>query len=173
VVQEFTPEVMAITAVCCAMRALSMTSEVGYRTNGGLASRICLSIGARLREQMEYDRYARSDHPSLAAFASRYPEVNRRVWARWRRKLREVREAPWPLPVVQATGGLLLRRLCDVAPDRFTLSLEAVGRGHRAAVLLLSQETVEMLNDIEERAAVARPMLLPMRVPPIPWRYQE
>src|SRR6185503_5721346 len=125
--------------------------------------------------QVEANRVAKEEknwehRDVLAAFRARYPNADRHVWAKWRRKLAIARE-PWSKETGIHLGGALLHALTKAAPQHFELQM--IRQGPRTtAHLKLSEATEEMMMDIETRAAVARPILMPMIIPPIPWRYE-
>ena len=146
---------------------------------------ICLAIAAAARDEIEYRRWVSEqveanrvakeernwEHRDvLAAFRVRYPNANRKVWGKWRRKLAIAREE-WTKETSLHFGGALLHALIQAAPQHFELHMIRQGprtTGH----LKLSAETEEMMMDIEARAAVSRPFHMPMIIPPIPWHYE-
>jgi hypothetical protein len=81
-----------------------------------------------------------------------------------------VKTKPWTTREQVAVGVALLTLLTRVAPQHFGVELRFTAKNKQTYVLTLAPETRDMLNDLEDRAAVARPLLLPMRIPPNPWR---
>jgi len=108
----------------------------------------------------------------LAAFKRRYPNADRRTWRTFRRKL-ELAKTEWDKETGVQLGGALLHALLEAAPHRFELATRTLAKGRTQNYLRLSEATMDMLRDVEARAEVARPMLMPMIMPPIPWRYDE
>jgi DNA-directed RNA polymerase len=161
-----------VLTVCIALRGVA---EFGNNNtiDRGQATATFRGIAQAIRLQLEYERWTKAAEADvLAAFRRRYPTVNRKVWQRWRRKVEAVRAEAWPESVVMTTGALLVGELVGVAPERFGIEMKRV-QGRTIRTIVLSQETQEMLNDVTARAEVARPVLLPMIVPPLDWRYTE
>lgn len=144
-------------------------------------------ISTSVRDEIEYQRWVTEQQAAnkaarkegdwnhvdlLAKFKRTYPNVLQRVWAKWRQKVDALREERWPVPVAVSFGAELLGILCRVAPEHFTIVLRRAGK-QTTAYLELSPATIEMLNDIENRAAFARPQFMPMIIPPIPWAYPD
>jgi hypothetical protein len=133
-----------------------------------------------VRDEIEYLRWM-AEHKTpepgerdvLAAFKAQYKSPIRAVWARWRRKVEATRCEPWEKEAQLALGVHLLHLLCKVAPERFSIVEEPrAGMVGHVKSLRVAQETLELMNDIETRAALARPRLMPMTIPPKPWRYE-
>jgi len=171
-VQLVDAEQLAVLTVCVALRSVTDFGSNGV-ASPGQATALFRGIANAIRMQIEYERWTKAaERDVLAAFHRRYPTVNRKVWQRWRRKVDAARAEAWPESVQMATGGLLVGLLVEVAPARFSIEMKRV-QGRTIRTIVLSQETQEMLNDVTARAEVARPVLLPMIVEPLPWRYQE
>ncbi len=108
-------------------------------------------------------------HVNLAeAFKKRHPTADSRSWKRFSARLGAARQ-PWDHHVSMQVGSALIQALLDAAPGHFTLDISNRGGMRTQRRLRLSEETQRVLRDIEVRAEVARPMLLPMLIPPIPW----
>jgi hypothetical protein len=149
-------------------------TSVAARVSGGIRDE--LQYRTWVAEQEKANRLAREagdeEHVNvLARFRARYPNVDRKVWARWRRKLEEVRTG-WDERTGLHLGACLISQLCQAAPTRFEAAIRKMSGGRTQRHLKLSPDTIEMLNDIETRAAVARPLLMPMLIKPLPWRYE-
>lgn len=149
---------------------------------------VALGIASAVRDELEYRRWVSAqvaankaakeakdwDHVDvLAAFKRRYPAADRKTWARWRKKIELAREERWDRPTSVALGAALISALVEAAPGRFEVAQRAVEGGRKQSYLRLSEETMGLMNDIEVRAEVARPQLMPMIIPPIPWQYEE
>lgn len=148
-----------------------------------LAKDICQSV----RDELEYVRWvaeqkatnkaAKEDKDAehrdvLAAFEREYPSPDRRVWATWRRKLKIEREAKGPEDVQVVFGSLLIALLVEASDGRFAVTQRSLGAAKTQSQLRLDDRTRAMMQDIEARKMVARPMLMPMIIPPIPWKYE-
>jgi len=144
-----------------------------------------LGIAGGVRDEIEYRRWVSEqiaanrvakeernwEHRDvLAAFRARYPNANRKVWGKWRRKLALAREA-WSKETSIHFGGALLHALLKAAPKHFEIYMIRQG-ARTTANLKLSEATEATMQDIETRAAVSRPLYMPMIIPPIPWRYE-
>lgn len=103
----------------------------------------------------------------LAAFKRQSPQADRKTWTRWRRKIEALQKETWDKETSLQLGAALLHAMVESAPTRFELTQSTKD----TRVLQLSEETMAMMRDIEERASVARPRLMPMLIPPLPWIY--
>lgn len=187
--QEIDPKQAAVITLSCACTvATSGLSQDGTAQGAGVASSITLlakRISGALRDQIEYEQWkaaetqrnaeaARSKveghKDRLKALQLTYPNLDRRVWAKWRAKLELARQG-WTEAESIAVGTALVRSLVDVAPDRFLIA-ERPCNGGVQYFLDTTPEVREIMADVRERAEVARPLLMPMICPPIPWRYE-
>lgn len=108
----------------------------------------------------------------LRRFQAAFPSANRRAWSRFAAKVSGARSAKWSEDVRFAVGGALATALSNGAPDWFEVAPHGDGPAHRNPLcVLLTPAAVERMADVDVRAEVARPLLLPMIVPPNPWRY--
>lgn len=107
----------------------------------------------------------------LAALRARHPDVDRRTWASWRRKLEITKAEPWDKPTSLAFGGWLLEKLQETSDGRISIGHRPLSGGRTEAFVQLSPETEALLSDIDSRAEVARPLRLPMLCEPLPWDY--
>jgi DNA-directed RNA polymerase len=134
-----------------------------------------------IRDEMELARWlsekkaeAKAGDPQarnvLAAFKKRHPSVDRHAWARWRKKVAAQR-VEWDQATSIHLGTALLKALVDVAPDHFSIETRKLRGGRTQLYLGLSESTQEALADRLTRRALALPHYLPMRCPPVPWRY--
>lgn len=149
---------------------------------------LSIEIAVVMRDQIEFDRWEAeqkaakklakqegdAEHEDqLALFRKRYPNATCRDWAKWRRKIDAARLEPWDKQRQVHIGSALIHWLTVAAPHRFEVAHRRLPGGKTQAYLKLSDETVEMMLDLEARAAIARPRLMPMLIPPIPWHYDE
>jgi hypothetical protein len=128
-------------------------------------------IASGIRMQVEFDRWSEGNEALLRRLRTQFPNLHRNVWRRWRIKVDAMREAPWSPSDEAALGGCLMHLLVQAAPTRFRIELASV-RGKPTAHLVISDATMELIDDATRRAEVARPLLMPMTCPPIPWRYE-
>lgn len=128
-------------------------------------------VAAAARIQVEYDNWSSDAEPAvLKRLERRYPHVNRNVWTRWRRKVDAARET-WEPAIETALGCHLIALLAEAAPTRFSIT-HIIQRGKTVAHLQVTEETLALIDDLATRAEIARPVLMPMICPPIPWRYE-
>lgn len=176
----------AVRGVC----SLTSHAEAGL----GFSSITACSwrLAEALRDQLEYDRWSREESEKdkeaagqegyksrLDALRYTYPNMDRRTWSKFCAKLEQARNGdtwdadPKVKTVRVAVGALLLHCLVEAAPGKFKLGQIARKGGGHQAVLEVTSEMQEVLNDVRERAEVARPLLMPMICEPLPWRYDD
>jgi DNA-directed RNA polymerase len=104
-----------------------------------------------------------------------HPEADRRSWTRFASRIEGARSARWSDDVRAEVGALLADALATGAPAWFEVA--RIGEDPRAEwrpiCVALTDHAVERMADVGTRAEVARPLMLPMIVPPNPWRYRE
>lgn len=109
----------------------------------------------------------------LKALEATYPNVSRAVWARWRAKVQALREEKWSkADTAIPLGEKLLHELSAVASDRITIAHRGISAGRTQITVELTEKAEEEMRDIKTRMEVARPRLMPMVIPPNPWRYE-
>jgi hypothetical protein len=180
-IQLLSADILAVITLRCSLRAAR-----GESANVAAVPYIAREIASSVRDELEYQTWiaaqaatnkaakeAHTPHRDvLAAMRARYPEVDRKVWRRWRRRVAAERSEKWDEAVSVSFGSALLKALCEAAPERFEIAAVRLDAGRKRNILRLSPETTQLMDDIEVRAEVARPMLMPMLIPPIPWRYE-
>ena len=172
----------AVTAVL-----VKQCSSAGAPMKTNSVTTTALRIAETLLDQLEYDRWCAAeeqrnaeakrskvaDHQDrLRALKLRYPNLDRRVWSKWRAKLEIAATVEWSKEECLGLGTMLIALLCKVAPDRFVVEERVLRGGYTQYVLTPTESVLEVMRDVRERALVARPMLMPMLCPPIPWRYE-
>jgi DNA-directed RNA polymerase len=130
------------------------------------------NIASATRMQVEYDKWAQGNDALDRKLRAKFPTLHRNVWRRWRTKVNALREEPWPPAVEVTLGATLIHLLVQSAPTRFRIETQSV-RGKPTVHLVISDETIELLNDVTTRMEVARPLLMPMICEPLDWRYEE
>jgi hypothetical protein len=148
----------AVTTVALEMAA-AVRDEINYRA--WVADQVAGNEAAREAQDFEH-------RDVLLAFRRRYPQADRKTWTRWRRKIEALERETWDKETSLQIGAALVHALVAAAPDRFEIATTPKDLRY----LRLSEETVAMMQDIEARAAVARPRLMPMLIEPLPWRYE-
>lgn len=176
----FEPDVAAFIAVSVALKAPVLASS---RVGNPLATygrRVC----AVLRDQADHDQWiartakeAETDPAAkrlLDRWRFRNPQKDRRSWTRFAGRIEGARSSKWSDDVRTDVGAALASTLAEAAPAWFELG--RVGGGPKRnwpTCLLLTPMAVERMADVEARSEVARPVLLPMLIPPNPWRYVD
>lgn len=181
-IQLLSAETLAVITTVRALTNAQVPADTSATVTG-----LALDIAVAVRDELDYRDWvdaqvadnkaaqeARNwDHVDLlAAFKRRYPSADRRSWRRFRRKLEHVRAEPWDRPTQVQLGSALINALVEAAPDRFEVEARRVSDGRTQNYLRLSAETQATLRDVEARAEVTRPMLMPMLIPPLDWRYE-
>ncbi len=185
--QVIEPEKAAVIVLSVACRAgLRMVEKVAGNSLGGTLAAHAKEIAGALRDQLHYDRWVASERQlnkeaarsqveghkdRLYALQKRYPTLDRRVWRKWAAKLELAALAEWDEKQAIVLGSALLRLLCDVAPDKFVIEERKTAVGVQY-VLGVTEQVREVMNDVTQRAEVARPLLMPMICPPNPWQYE-
>ena len=181
------PAAVIVLSNACTATSSSRTGGGAFgASTGSSITLLAQRISAGLRDQIEYERWSAAEEQRnkeakrskaaghedrLRALKLTYPNLDRRVWARWRAKLELAREK-WSEVESIAIGTALIRALVDVAHDRFVIAERPMNGG--VQYFLDTTESVrEVMSDVRERAMVARPLLMPMICPPIPWRYEQ
>lgn len=176
----FSPDVLAVIAVATALRATPLAGVRLGKTVPVFSRQVCNV----LRDQADHDRWvgaqrkAADKDPEAKAALGRWkrlhPDGSRRAWTRFASRLEGARTSRWPDDVCAAVGGVLIQALVEGAPDWFAREQVGSDPAHmRPICITLTDRAVERMADIETRAEVARPLLLPMLIPPNPWRYAE
>ncbi len=173
-------DVLAVIAATVVFRAAVVGGPLSA------LARVAKDISSVARDEIEYRNWVAEQKVAntlarkegewthvdlLARFQRTYPEVLQRVWAVWRRKVNALREEKWPDPVQVSFGSALVDIICRAAPEHFSTVLQKSG-GKTTRYIALSGKTREMLKDVEERAAVARPLKMPMIMRPLSWGVQ-
>ncbi|WP_458098571.1 hypothetical protein [Roseomonas sp. WA12] len=209
VFQSFGADVLAVVAVCTALRAGILTASVVGTTCTVFNKR----VGVVLRDQADHDRFVAEQEAAqrkavaplrkaakvaaaqqdaelvrelskvlsethadqlLKDWRRRHPEANRRAWGRFAARITGARSTKWSEDLVSSIGGALGDALVTGAPEWF--GKDQVGDGlptHRPMCITLTPKAVEAMADASARAEIARPMLRPMIIPPLPWQYRE
>ncbi len=183
-------EELAVITVCTTLRAVGGPATDGNRSASAISS--CAMIARVAQEQLGFDHWveeqkkvnkvakeAKGDPEAephrdlLKALRNAHPDVDRRTWAKWRKKLEITKADPWDKAVCLAFGGWLLDALERTSEGRIKVAQRAISGGRTEAYVALSAETEELLRDLDSRAEVARPLRMPMLIPPIPWSYTQ
>lgn len=181
-------EVLSVIAVGVALRTKNLP---GTDRRGQPLPTFNGRIAHAVRDQRDFDRWSseqrkaareqdkeeRAAEPADVAL-QRFERMNQgkrnrsRAWARFVERMEIARTADWSPNDEHSVGTFLAGALVEAAPKWF--AVEEVGAkksAHAPMCLVLTDYAVGRMADSEDRASVARPMLLPMLVPPNDWRY--
>jgi DNA-directed RNA polymerase len=182
-IQLLDASTLAVITVIQGMNAARGQGDVVSQTSAvskeiAAAARDELNYRTWVTEQVAANKAAKEDQDwehrdLLKAFKSRYPQADRKTWRRWAKKLELMQAEAWDEETSVQLGATLLHALVEAAPTRFEIAATPMDKGRSKSYLRLSAETLELMKDIEARAEVARPRLMPMLIPPIPWAYSD
>lgn len=129
--------------------------------------------GAKVRALSKVLSEVREDE-LLRAFRRRNPQADRRAWSRFAARIEGARSKPWDEDTGLSVAGFLADAMTRGAPDWFEMGRLGDGPDHRnPTCVVLTPHAVEQLAEATTRAELARPMLLPMLIPPNDWRHVE
>ena len=103
-------------------------------------------------------------------------EVNPKAIRRWMRKLDDLTTQKWTPGERAHLGTVLLEAILPHMEDIFTLKVVRTKRGrtHRMeSTIKMTEEFLELLHEQHMAAAVLRPWVLPMVIPPTDWRMES
>lgn len=176
-VQLLDADVLALITVCSALRGVLCESD---GTDIPVTS-LSYSVAASVQDEVNFRTWIKGqrdrrkedgEHRDLeAAFKRAYPNPDQRAWRQWRRKMEIAVTEQWDNPTRLQLGAALLQWLLEVSP-RFE-KFERWEKNVRKLHFRLTAETIEMMNDLEQRRALVRPRLMPMLIPPRDWEYDD
>lgn len=165
------PEELAVLALAVCLRVEAEATEAGY--TGKPVRTVCLELAQALVIEVQYRRWqGGADKSVAAAVARRYPAMDARTWRRLRKRLEDVDPLSWSPAERLQIGAALLEAVTTACPEHFVTSTRNAGGGRTETVLGLGEEARRLLDDRTARAEVARPLLMPMLIQPIDWRYE-
>jgi DNA-directed RNA polymerase len=100
-------------------------------------------------------------------------KVDTRAFRKWQQKLQIVADEKWSLETGVQVGAFLLELMVRNSDGWFEIVNQAIVGGKTERRLVLSQAAIEAMSDLNTRAEVARPYLMPMIVRPARWRRVE
>lgn len=176
-VQLLDADVLALITVCSALRGVLCESDGVDVPVTALAYSVAASVQdeVNFRVWIKEHRERRKEDGSLrdleAAFKRAYPNPDQRAWRQWRRRMDIVTATPWDNATRLHLGAALLQWLVEVSP-RFE-KFERHEQGKKRLCLRLTDETRQMMDDLEQRRSLVRPRLMPMLIPPRDWEYDN
>lgn len=167
--------------------AVALRCETRAQTPMGTVPMLADAFMRHVREEAEYQDWlgqqaeanklakASGDeehHDLLAALRRTYPNLDRKAWARWSKKVKALRSETWDKVTVSIPfAGKLIELLVQAAPDMCAVVTKNIDRGRTQVTLELTETARKMMDDVDQRAAVSRPLRLPMLCPPRKWVY--
>lgn len=164
------------------LRAL-MASEIrGYKMDRHVTG-AALAVASAVHQEMGFERWVKEqkqankdakesgdeDHHDLLSELKRWAKpLDSRSWARWSTKIKRVRDEPWPTEVKVMLGEALLVLMCQHSGGWFEM-IKVTKEGKTVRVIQFSEEARQAMEDIDARAELTRPVLVPMVVKPRPW----
>jgi DNA-directed RNA polymerase len=166
------------------LRATLSTGSAAGRGRDRQVTSLALVVADGIKLQMEHERWVAQEREQtkaakragverpdlLAALKSRVKRVDARAWKRWTQKIGQVRDEPWPVQARLVIGTLLLETMVRVTEGWFEVILQPVPGGKTEKRLRLTDVALAAIDDLDQRAALAMPLHLPMIAPPRPWR---
>lgn len=174
ILQLVEAERLAVMTLTVALRAAPGGSEPPL-------SALAAAISRFVRAQIEFDKWEQATAGTppdegadrfLRRMLAHRPANLRRLWPRWRKRVLETRSAQWPTSTSVYLGARLVGLLVEAAPARFSLVDVRRAGARSQRVLRVAPDLLAEMQQREARAEVARPMLMPMVVPPNDWRYE-
>ncbi len=168
--QLLQPEKLAIITISSVLRAVL---DVEITTTAASVRAISLSLSDAIRCEVEFERWTAEaeagDKKLLQRMERRYPDMTKAQWKKWRAKVDAVVEEPWSLPTKISLGAALVSALSSSSDGLIKVETLGVQEGGETRVVA-DERVKELLEDRRARAECARPKLLPMLMPPKPWR---
>lgn len=188
------PARLAVITVSTCLRA-GGHMRAGFSSTGGALTHVALAIADAVKDQVDYETWTDAQaalnkdakdyekdvgvgpmghHNLLRAFQKQYPAADRRTWKRWETKIKAIRTEKWDKAELKVPLGMkLIDSLLAVAGDRFEMATVLVGNNLTQKTLSITEKCRHEMQDVHARMEVARPRLMPMLIPPIPWRYED
>ena len=176
--QVLCPEKAAVITLMTAVSTIGRSRPDGQGVHNVVS--IAKTIAGTMRDQLHHDQWCQAERAAnkatppkvdrLKALKLTYPNLDRRCWTKWARKLDIAALGEWDEKTSITMGSNLISLLVLVAPDRFSITTQKADNGVRY-ILSTTPEVCAIMNDVRERAEVGRPALMPMLIPPLPWCY--
>lgn len=164
------PERLAVLTLAVCLRC---EVPVDGDTAGTTARSTCLALASALALEVQYDRWTdAAGDEVLRAVQRRYPAMDAKAWRRVRKKLDGIEPTGWTMSERLQIGAALLDAAVTACPNYFRLETRHVGAGRTETLVILGEAARTLMDDRRARAEVASPILLPMLIPPIDWRYE-
>jgi DNA-directed RNA polymerase N-terminal len=151
---------------------------------------VALNIGSNGKLQVEFNRWkeaeaerakeARKTNTNYVnlfqLMKHRVKSVDKKTARKWMKLSERLERMSWDRDERSHVGSALIQLLVDHAGGWFTLVMVPSGsqssyRNERH--LVLTPEAKKVLHSYEEMTELQRPLLVPMRQPPVPWRWTD
>lgn len=157
----------------------SLAEKPSAAARGRKVNSTCLRMGQSVKEELEFRLWKQRSKENAKSgdgidmagmlIARCKGNVDRRTFSRWKKKIAEIEKFDWDVNTKLRLGVKLLDCLLQSCDQWFRVELVA-GKGKTERMLYMSDKLFDKLNNIHEKLEVARPYMLPMFVPPRPWR---
>ena len=142
-------------------------------------SRVALAISNAVYQQIDFDLWEKDqkqlkretgERTDLDRYLSSTKNMDQKSWKRFREKLDRTRAQKWEYDVGITFGVKCIDLLLQAKPEWFTVSTNPIRGGRYETQLTLSDECRDIMFDLLEQEELTSPRLMPMIVPPAPWR---
>jgi hypothetical protein len=141
---------------------------------------LALAVGKTCRLELEFEQWredSKERHkedrevPDVAADILRRSKgpPSPKAFARWKRKLGDIRKVEWPKDLRLALGAKLLKLACEHGAGFFEAKLVKGGQGQQWRVFK-TEAAQDALRNRAETAELSQPVIRPMICRPLPWR---
>lgn len=142
-------------------------------------SRIALAISNAVYQQIDFDQWSHDqkelkketgERTDLDRYLHSTKQMDQKSWKRFREKLDRTKLEKWSYDVGITFGVKCIDLLVQARPDWFEVGTNPIRGGRYETQLSLSDECRSILFDLVEQEEVTSPRLMPMIIPPAPWR---
>ena len=176
------PEKTALITLRSILTSDRRDTDTGARRRP--VAHVALAIANAMRIEIEFDMWREAERQKSKAAKAEGDTTHRDMWealrrsakvidqrafASWGRKIKLIREQAWPKPLAVHIGTCLIHLAVQHCGGWFAV-VNVWERGKSTGVVTLTAEAVAAIEEAHTRAELMMPALLPMVVPPAPWR---
>lgn len=141
--------------------------------------RIALAISNSTYSQIDFDQWSdeqkkakkeTGEWSDLDRYLHSTKQLDARSWKKFQEKLKRVKMEKWTYDQGITFGVKCLDLLVAAKPEWFHVSTNPIKGGRYEIQLCLSEECRDVMFSLIEQEEVTSPRLLPMIIPPAPWR---
>lgn len=142
-------------------------------------SRVALHISNAVYQQIDFDAWEaaqkqlkrETEEPTeLDEYLRTTKQIDLRSWKRFNEKLARTKLEKWSFDQGITFGVKCIDLLVQAKPEWFSVATNPIKAGRYETQLTLSEECRAVMFDLIEQEEVMSPRLLPMIIPPAPWR---